>query len=63
MLDIDNFKKLNDRLGHEAGDKALIHLANVARHCMRPNDTLARYGGEEFVILMPDTPLDAASRS
>ena len=55
LLDIDNFKTLNDRLGHETGDKALIHLANVARHCMRPNDTLARYGGEEFVILMPDT--------
>lgn len=58
MLDIDNFKKLNDRLGHEAGDQALIHLANVARQCMRPNDTLARYGGEEFVILMPDTTLE-----
>jgi len=58
LLDIDNFKKLNDRLGHEAGDKALIHLANVARQCMRPNDTLARYGGEEFVILMPDTTLE-----
>jgi diguanylate cyclase len=57
LLDIDDFKTLNDRLGHETGDKALIHLANVARHCMRPNDTLARYGGEEFVILMPDTPL------
>jgi len=58
LLDIDNFKKLNDRHGHEAGDKALIHLANVARQCMRPNDTLARYGGEEFVILMPDTTLE-----
>ncbi|MCX7176704.1 MAG: GGDEF domain-containing protein [Proteobacteria bacterium] len=58
MLDIDNFKRLNDRLGHEAGDQALVHLANVARHCMRPNDTLARYGGEEFVILMPDTTLE-----
>lgn len=58
MLDIDNFKKLNDRLGHEAGDRALVHLADVARHCMRPNDTLARYGGEEFVILMPDTTLE-----
>jgi diguanylate cyclase len=55
LLDIDNFKSLNDRLGHEAGDSALIHLANVARQCMRPCDTLARYGGEEFVILMPDT--------
>ena len=58
LLDIDNFKKLNDRLGHEAGDDALIHLANIARKCMRPSDTLARYGGEEFVILMPDTALE-----
>lgn len=58
LLDIDNFKKLNDRLGHDVGDDALIHLANVARACMRPSDTLARYGGEEFVILMPDTLLE-----
>lgn len=58
LLDIDNFKKLNDRLGHEAGDDALVHLADVARHCMRPCDTLARYGGEEFVILMPETTLE-----
>lgn len=58
LLDIDNFKRLNDRLGHEAGDNALIHLAKVARACMRPTDTLARYGGEEFVILMPDTTLE-----
>lgn len=58
LLDIDNFKRLNDQHGHEVGDQALIHLANVARRCMRPSDTLARYGGEEFVILMPDTTLD-----
>lgn len=58
LLDIDNFKALNDRLGHEAGDVALVHLANIARGCMRPNDTLARYGGEEFVILMPDTDVE-----
>lgn len=58
LLDIDNFKKLNDTKGHAAGDQALAHLAAVARECMRPQDTLARYGGEEFVILMPDTPLD-----
>ena len=58
LLDIDNFKKLNDTLGHETGDGALAHLASVARECMRPQDTLARYGGEEFVILLPDTPLD-----
>jgi len=58
MLDIDNFKKLNDTLGHATGDVALAHLASVAQEVMRPQDTLARYGGEEFVILLPDTPLD-----
>ncbi len=58
LLDIDNFKKLNDTLGHATGDVALTHLATVARECMRPQDTLARYGGEEFVLLLPDTPLD-----
>lgn len=58
LLDIDNFKKLNDTMGHATGDVALAHLAKVARESMRPQDTLARYGGEEFVILLPDTPLD-----
>lgn len=58
LLDIDNFKKLNDALGHATGDLALAHLATIARECMRPQDSLARYGGEEFVILLPDTPLD-----
>lgn len=58
LLDIDNFKKINDSMGHATGDAALTHLATVARECMRPQDNLARYGGEEFVILLPDTPLD-----
>ena len=58
LLDIDNFKKLNDSLGHDAGDAALVHLARVVRETIRPQDTLARYGGEEFVILLPDTALD-----
>ncbi len=58
LLDIDNFKALNDRLGHTTGDEALAHLAAVTREVMRPQDTLARYGGEEFVVLMPDTALD-----
>jgi len=57
LLDIDNFKKLNDTLGHQAGDQALIHLAHVIKECLRPADTVARYGGEEFVIILPDTPL------
>ena len=58
LLDIDNFKKLNDHLGHATGDVALAHLVTVAREVMRPQDTLARYGGEEFVILLPDTALE-----
>ena len=59
LLDIDNFKALNDRLGHATGDAALTHLATLAREAMRPQDTLARYGGEEFVLLLPDTALDS----
>lgn len=58
LLDIDNFKKLNDSMGHDTGDQALIHLATVCRDTLRPQDTVARYGGEEFIILLPDTSLD-----
>ncbi len=60
LLDVDNFKSLNDTYGHQTGDDALVHLARVIRETMRPNDTLARYGGEEFLIILPDTPLDDA---
>jgi diguanylate cyclase len=60
LLDIDNFKKLNDSMGHDVGDEALIHLATVCRETLRPQDTVARYGGEEFIILLPETPLDDA---
>ena len=57
LLDVDNFKQINDRLGHESGDAALVHLANVVREVLRPQDMLARYGGEEFVVVLPDTAL------
>ncbi|KAB2925426.1 MAG: diguanylate cyclase [Dechloromonas sp.] len=60
LLDIDNFKKLNDSLGHDVGDKALIHLAAVCRETLRPQDTVARFGGEEFIIILPETSLDDA---
>lgn len=63
LLDIDNFKKLNDSLGHDAGDHALVHLAQVCRDTLRPQDTVARYGGEEFIILLPDTALEDASNA
>jgi diguanylate cyclase len=58
LLDIDNFKRLNDSRGHDTGDAALAHLALVTRESMRQQDTFARYGGEEFVVLMPDTVLE-----
>ncbi|MBI3523295.1 MAG: diguanylate cyclase [Betaproteobacteria bacterium] len=60
LLDIDNFKKLNDTHGHQVGDDALVHLARVTRETIRPQDSLARYGGEEFIILLPDTSLNEA---
>jgi len=58
LLDIDNFKRLNDTLGHAAGDHALKALAAVVGKTLRPTDSVARYGGEEFVVLLPDTPVD-----
>ncbi len=58
LLDIDNFKQLNDTLGHQGGDEALKHLAKVIKDALRPSDSVARYGGEEFIIILPDTPLE-----
>jgi diguanylate cyclase len=58
LLDIDNFKRLNDDLGHAAGDEALKALAAMVAKTLRPTDVVARYGGEEFVVLLPDTPVD-----
>jgi diguanylate cyclase len=58
LLDIDNFKRLNDELGHSAGDEALKSLAAIVSKTLRPTDRVARYGGEEFVVLLPETPVD-----
>lgn len=58
LLDIDDFKRINDEHGHPAGDAALNHLAGVARAALPTQYTLSRIGGEEFVILMPDTGLE-----
>jgi len=60
LLDIDNFKQLNDSLGHQAGDEALIHLTQVVKNALRPTDEVARYGGEEFLIILIDTSLEEA---
>jgi diguanylate cyclase len=60
LLDIDNFKKLNDTLGHSVGDTALKSLAGHVRAQLRAVDVVARFGGEEFVVLLPGVPVDEA---
>ncbi|MCX6059183.1 MAG: PAS domain S-box protein [Chloroflexi bacterium] len=60
MLDIDHFKKVNDTYGHEAGDLALQHVAEIMRSSLREIDILGRMGGEEFAVLMPNTTLEDA---
>lgn len=66
LLDIDHFKKFNDRWGDEAGDRVLRHVGQLIRSTIREVDLPARFGGEEFVVLLPETPLrdavDAAER-
>lgn len=53
LLDIDHFKKINDTLGHEAGDKALIAAVNSVKNVLKRKDVFGRLGGEEFVVIMP----------
>lgn len=55
ILDIDHFKQFNDRFGHEAGDRALVKVADTLNDVLRDSDELFRYGGEEFTVLLPGT--------
>ncbi|CAN5252504.1 hypothetical protein BH09PSE6_BH09PSE6_17090 [soil metagenome] len=61
LLDVDDFKQVNDTHGHHAGDQALRHLAEVLRVTLRPSDAIGRYGGEEFAILLPGTTAEQAT--
>jgi diguanylate cyclase len=63
VLDLDHFKRINDRFGHKIGDRVLKHAALLFQRRTRATDFLARYGGEEFVILYADTRLDEAYRA
>jgi diguanylate cyclase (GGDEF)-like protein len=53
LMDLDHFKAINDRFGHDSGDQTLIHFADCARQVLRERDMLGRVGGEEFLLLMP----------
>lgn len=60
MLDLDHFKKFNDKYGHQAGDKVLHHVAEILKNVTREVDIVARYGGEEFAVILPNTDMGGA---
>jgi diguanylate cyclase (GGDEF)-like protein len=60
ILDLDHFKRVNDTYGHPVGDLVLKVFAQTLRDQLRGSDIAGRWGGEEFVVLLPDTPVDAA---
>ncbi len=60
MFDLDDFKKINDTYGHQAGDSVLRHFSTILKNSIRATDIPGRYGGEEFLVIMPSTGLNAA---
>ena len=60
FLDLDNYKYINDTLGHEAGDMLLIQVGEILKHTVRNSDTVARLGGDEFTVIIQDTVHSAA---
>lgn len=62
VIDIDNFKEINDQHGHLAGDKVLIQFSSVLKDSLRANDVLGRWGGEEFLVICPSTNINEAEK-
>jgi diguanylate cyclase (GGDEF)-like protein len=60
MVDVDHFKKFNDKFGHPEGDKALAQIAKLLKSATRTADSVSRYGGEEFAMILPETAKPAA---
>lgn len=58
LLDIDEFKLVNDTYGHQAGDSVLVEMSKLLKENIMPTDTLGRWGGEEFLIICPNTDID-----
>jgi diguanylate cyclase (GGDEF)-like protein len=57
MVDVDNFKQINDEYGHDGGDFVLVNLAHLINLCLRKSDIVSRWGGDEFLVILPETPL------
>ena len=62
MLDIDNFKSVNDTYGHPVGDRVIKSIAIMLKQCLRKYDVIGRYGGEEFVVILPNTDMTTAKK-
>jgi len=61
MLDIDRFKQINDRFGHQAGDQVLRAVSDSLSRCLRPGDLIGRYGGEEFLVILPEADAEKST--
>lgn len=60
MIDLDNFKQINDSHGHLSGDRVIVDAANILKNLCRGSDSIGRYGGEEFVVVLPESTIDSA---
>ncbi|WP_051524402.1 putative bifunctional diguanylate cyclase/phosphodiesterase [Sulfurihydrogenibium subterraneum] len=63
LIDIDDFKIINDSFGHDAGDLVLLHMVDILKNSIRSTDIIGRYGGEEFLVIMPETSLDGSLKA